>query len=108
MPSRGVVGMACLILAESSIFIIFIVAYIYYLGKSITGPKPQDVLELPLFTSICLFSSSATVHPAGTSAKVGHSEYWSSWFTSTRNVPFSSSNGLLISDSISSIGHITH
>ena len=62
MPSRGVVGMACLILAESSIFIIFIVAYIYYLGKSLTGPKPHEVLELPIFTSICLFSSSATVH----------------------------------------------
>lgn len=62
MPSRGIVGMICLILAESAIFIIFIAAYIYYLGKSITGPKPGEVLELPIFSSICLFASSATVH----------------------------------------------
>ncbi len=54
--------MACLICAESAIFIIFIVAYLYYLGKSLTGPTPHDVLEIPIFTSICLFSSSATVH----------------------------------------------
>ena len=62
MPSRGIVGMACLIVAEASIFIIFVVAYLYYLGKSLTGPTPHDVLELPIFTSICLLSSSATVH----------------------------------------------
>ena len=28
LPSRGVVGMACLILAESAIFIIFVDAYV--------------------------------------------------------------------------------
>jgi cytochrome c oxidase subunit 3/cytochrome o ubiquinol oxidase subunit 3 len=64
LPSRGIVGMACLIVAESAIFIIFIVAYLYYLGKSLTGPTPHDVLELPIFTSICLLSSSLTVHMA--------------------------------------------
>ena len=62
LPSRGIVGMACLIVAEAAIFIIFIVAYLYYIGKSLTGPTPHDVLELPIFTSICLLSSSATVH----------------------------------------------
>jgi cytochrome c oxidase subunit 3 len=64
LPSRGIVGMACLIVAESAIFIIFIVAYLYYLGKSLNGPTPHDVLELPIFSSICLLSSSATVHAA--------------------------------------------
>ena len=64
LPSRGIVGIACLIVAESAIFIIFIVAYLYYLGKSLTGPTPHDVLELPIFTSICLLSSSLTVHLA--------------------------------------------
>jgi cytochrome c oxidase subunit 3 len=62
LPSRGIVGMACLIVAEAAIFIIFIVAYLYYIGKSLTGPTPHDVLELPIFSSICLLSSSATVH----------------------------------------------
>jgi len=62
LPSRGIVGMACLITAESAIFLIFVVAYLYYSGKSLTGPSPREVLELPIFTSICLFSSSATIH----------------------------------------------
>jgi len=64
LPSRGMVGMACLIVAESAIFIIFVVAYVFYLGKSLTGPTPRDVLHLPIFISICLFSSSYTVHRA--------------------------------------------
>jgi cytochrome c oxidase subunit 3 len=62
LPYRGTVGMACLILAESAIFIIFVVAYIYYLGKSLSGPTPAQVLELPIFGTICLLSSSITVH----------------------------------------------
>jgi cytochrome c oxidase subunit 3/cytochrome o ubiquinol oxidase subunit 3 len=64
LPSRGVVGMACLIVAEAAIFIIFVVAYVYYLGKSVSGPKPHDVLELPVISTICLLSSSITVHLA--------------------------------------------
>jgi cytochrome c oxidase subunit 3 len=62
LPYRGTVGMACLIIAEAAIFIIFIVAYIFYIGKSITGPTPAQVLELPIFGTICLLSSSITVH----------------------------------------------
>ena len=62
LPYRGNVGMACLILAESAIFIIFVVAYIFYIGKSLTGPTPAQVLELPIFGTICLLSSSITVH----------------------------------------------
>jgi cytochrome c oxidase subunit 3 len=62
LPYRGNVGMACLILAESAIFIIFVVAYIFYIGKSLSGPTPSQVLELPIFGTICLLSSSITVH----------------------------------------------
>lgn len=58
---RGKVGMWCLILAESSIFTIFVVAYLYYAGKSINGPTPAQVLDIPWFNSICLFSSSLTI-----------------------------------------------
>ena len=63
-PYRGTVGMACVILAESAIFIIFVVAYIYYMGKSVTGPTPSQVLELPVLGTICLLSSSITAHLA--------------------------------------------
>src|ERR1700722_10959949 len=62
LPYRGNVGMACLIIAESAIFIIFVVAYIYYIGKSLSGPTPAQVLELPIFGTICLLSSSIFVH----------------------------------------------
>jgi cytochrome c oxidase subunit 3/cytochrome o ubiquinol oxidase subunit 3 len=62
LPSRGIVGMLCLICAEAAIFIIFVVAYIYYIGKSLSGPMPAQVLELPILGTICLLSSSVTVH----------------------------------------------
>lgn len=64
LPYRGTVAMASLIIAESAIFTIFVVAYLYYVGKSLTGPGPSDVLETPIFYSICLVSSSLTVHLA--------------------------------------------
>lgn len=83
LPSRGIVGMACLIVAESAIFIIFIVAYLYYLGKSLTGPTPHDVLELPIFTSICLLSSSATVHAAVSALHHGKRGLCSLWLAAT-------------------------
>jgi cytochrome c oxidase subunit 3 len=62
LPSRGRVGMFCLIVAEAAIFTIFVVAYIFYLGKSVSGPTPQQVLEMPIFNTICLLSSSLTIH----------------------------------------------
>jgi cytochrome c oxidase subunit 3 len=67
LPSRGKVAMAGLIIAESAIFTIFVVAYLFYLGKSITGPTPREVLEAPIFYTICLLSSSLTIHLAAKS-----------------------------------------
>jgi len=64
LPYRGKIGIACLIIAESAIFTIFVVAYLFYLGKSVTGPTPHDVLEVPVFYTICLLSSSVTIHLA--------------------------------------------
>ena len=59
--------MASLIIAESAIFTIFVVAYLFYLGKSLTGPTPREVLETPIFYTICLLSSSLTIHLAAKS-----------------------------------------
>jgi cytochrome c oxidase subunit III len=67
LPSRGKVAMAGLIVAESAIFTIFVVAYLFYLGKSVTGPTPSEVLETPIFYTICLLSSSLTIHLAAKS-----------------------------------------
>src|SRR6202521_4436490 len=62
LPDRGKVAMASLIIAESAIFTIFVVAYLFYVGKSLSGPTPREVLETPIFYTICLLSSSLTIH----------------------------------------------
>lgn len=59
--SRGRAGVIGFIVAETSLFAVFVVAYLFYIGKSLTGPYPQDVLELPIVGTICLLSSSVTV-----------------------------------------------
>lgn len=64
LPYKGTIGMACLIAAESAIFTIFVVAYLYYIGKSVSGPTPREVLHLPIFATVCLLSSSLTIHAA--------------------------------------------
>src|SRR6266436_4417245 len=81
LPSRGRVGMYCLILAESAIFTIFVVAYLFYVGRSLTGPMPKDVLHAPIFFTVCLLASSLTIHFAVkllNSAKVNAFALW--WF----------------------------
>lgn len=81
LPSRGRVGMISLIVAECAIFTIFVVAYIFYIGKSLSGPMPKDVLEIPIFNTICLLSSSLTIHLAVRalrSARVNAFGLW--WF----------------------------
>src|SRR5690242_19035950 len=60
-PDRGKVGIIFLILTETALFTIFVAAYLIYIGKSLTGPYPKDVLEIPILASICLFSSSGSI-----------------------------------------------
>jgi cytochrome c oxidase subunit III len=83
LPSRGHVGMFCLIAAESSIFIIFVVAYLFYLGKSLTGPMPKDVLRVPIFYSSCLLSSSVTIHFAVRAFRQKNIRSFAIWWLST-------------------------
>lgn len=61
LPSRRKVGVIGIILTESALFTIFVTAYLFYIGKSATGPYPKDVLGLPILATICLLSSSLTV-----------------------------------------------
>jgi len=72
--------MYCLIAAEAAIFTIFVVAYIFYLGKSLSGPQPQDVLRVPIFLTICLLSSSLTIHFAVVSLKGGDLRSFALWW----------------------------
>jgi len=75
--------MACLIMAESAIFAIFVVAYLFYLGKDLNGPTPRQVLELPILNSICLLSSSATITLALRSLRNDKSKRFSLWWLVT-------------------------
>jgi len=61
LPSRRKAGVIGLILTESALFTIFVTAYLFYIGKSLTGPYPNQVLDLPILATICLLSSSLTV-----------------------------------------------
>jgi len=67
LPSSRKVAVICLILTETCIFSIFVAAYLFYIGKSISGPTPRGVLELPVLSTICLLSSSVTITLAGRS-----------------------------------------
>jgi cytochrome c oxidase subunit III len=80
---RGRVGMWCLIAAESAIFSIFVVAYLYYAGKSLNGPTPREVLHVPIFNSICLFASSFTIVMAERAIERGKSRLFSIWWLFT-------------------------
>jgi cytochrome c oxidase subunit III len=83
LPSRGVVGMLCLILAEATIFLIFVVAYVFYIGKSLSGPTPREVLTLPIFSTICLLSSSITIHFAVSALRMSKHAMCSLWLAAT-------------------------
>jgi cytochrome c oxidase subunit III len=61
LPDRGAVGIIFLIVTETVLFSMFVVAYLIYTGKSLVGPYPKDVLEIPILASICLLSSSGTI-----------------------------------------------
>ncbi len=69
-----------LILAESAIFTIFVVAYLFYLGKSLSGPAPKQVLELPIINTICLLSSSASITFAVSALRRGREDLFRIWW----------------------------
>ena len=80
LPSRGHVGMLSLIIAEAAIFTIFVVAYIFYIGKSLSGPTPEQVLHAPIFYSVCLLSSSVTIHFAVKAIREGNLKNFKAWW----------------------------
>src|SRR5215470_9718614 len=61
LPSARKVAIVCLVLTETTLFSIFVAAYLFYVGKSLTGPTPREVLETPIIPTICLLGSSVTI-----------------------------------------------
>jgi cytochrome c oxidase subunit 3/cytochrome o ubiquinol oxidase subunit 3 len=83
LPARGRVGMLAMIAAEAAIFVIFVVAYLFYAGKSLIGPTPRDVLRVPIFYTICLLSSSLTIHFAVNSIRQDRIRDFRNWWSGT-------------------------
>ena len=79
LPDRGRVGLACLIVTEFTLFSIFVVAYLFYTGKSLSGPTPAQVLDVPVWATICLLSSSLTVALAERSLKLEEMATFKLW-----------------------------
>jgi cytochrome c oxidase subunit 3 len=80
LPYPAKAGMWSLIAAESAIFVILITAYVFYIGKSLSGPTPE-ILSPPLFLTACLLSSSVTIDLAIRSLKRGRSRAFALlWF----------------------------
>ena len=73
-------GMLAFLLSEVAFFSTLIVTYLSFMGEDRVGPTPREALSLPLViaTTICLLSSSVTIHFAG--RKVGtpaFARWWS-------------------------------
>jgi cytochrome c oxidase subunit III len=90
LPSRGRAGMIALIITDSAFFTIFVSAYVFYIGKSLTPPYPRDVLSYPVLNTICLLSSSLTIVVAARALHRGAIRRFAVWwfFTLALGVEF--------------------
>jgi cytochrome c oxidase subunit III len=59
-------GMVTFLVSEAAFFSTLVVAYLSFMGQDTVGPKPAEVLSMGLVivTTICLLSSSVTIHQA--------------------------------------------
>ncbi len=83
LPSRRKIGVISLIVTETALFTIFAVAYLFYIGKSLTGPYPTQVLEPPILATICLLSSSITIMLAERALRTGATGSFKFWWLIT-------------------------
>jgi cytochrome c oxidase subunit 3/cytochrome o ubiquinol oxidase subunit 3 len=90
LPSRGRAGMIALIITDSTFFLIFVAAYVFYIGKSLTPPYPREVLSYPILNTICLLSSSLTIVVAARALHQGAIRRFAVWwfFTLALGVEF--------------------
>jgi cytochrome c oxidase subunit III len=75
-------GMISFLVSEAALFSTLIVVYLSYLGRDTVGPTPAEALSLPLVlcTTLCLLSSSVTVHLAERASRLGdHARFCRFW-----------------------------
>ncbi len=78
-------GMLAFLLSEAAFFSTLVVTYISYIGKDRVGPTPREALSLGLVigTTICLLSSSVTVHFAERALRHGTQGGFRLWWALT-------------------------
>jgi len=77
--------MMCLLLSETAFFAVFVVAYLFYVGASRTGPRPAEVLDLglTLVNTACLLSSSLTIVLAMRALRRSRIRRFTAWWAAT-------------------------
>ncbi len=83
LPDRGKVGIIFLIITETALFSIFVIVYLVYIGRSVAGPYPKDVLERPYLATVCLLSSSFTIVMAEHALKHNRLRSFKLWWMMT-------------------------
>jgi cytochrome c oxidase subunit III len=75
-------GMISFLFSEVAFFSTLIVVYLSFLGRDTVGPSPAQALSLPLVigTTLCLLSSSVTIHLAERALRSGtHARFCRLW-----------------------------
>ncbi len=77
--------MISFLVSEVAFFSTLIVAYLTFLGKDVVGPTPSEALSLPLVlgTTVCLLSSSVTIHLAERRLRLGDQSRFRLWWAAT-------------------------
>jgi cytochrome c oxidase subunit 3/cytochrome o ubiquinol oxidase subunit 3 len=83
VPDKGTVGILLFITAETALFAIFVSTYLYYIGKSLSGPTPREVLQFPVVMTVCLLASSVTIHVATQALRTGAVRTFGVWWLVT-------------------------
>jgi cytochrome c oxidase subunit 3/cytochrome o ubiquinol oxidase subunit 3 len=83
--SRGQWGMISFLVSEVALFGTLIVTYIFYIGRDTEGPTPAKALSLSVvtWTTLCLLTSSATVHVAERTLGKGDRGRFMLWWLAT-------------------------
>jgi len=75
-------GMITFLVSEVSLFSTLIVVYLSFVGRDTVGPTPAEALSLPLVicTTLCLLSSSLTIHLAEKALRSGAQARFCGWW----------------------------
>jgi cytochrome c oxidase subunit 3/cytochrome o ubiquinol oxidase subunit 3 len=83
-------GMIAFLVSEAALFSTLIVVYLTFIGKDTVGPSPREALSLPLVigTTLCLLSSSFTIHRAEGFLRNGNLGEFRKWWSATIGLGF--------------------